>query len=72
MVKKLILTEPFKLSFADMATGIDVRLLVWKAASLKDSNKNFIKESSMAKLFASDIAKKVLQNVSKYMADMAI
>ena len=42
-----------------MATGIDAaRLLVWKAANLKDSNKNFIKESSMAKLFASDIAMK--------------
>ena len=44
---------------ADMATGIDAaRLLVWKAASLKDLNKKFIKESSMAKLFASDIAMK--------------
>ena len=45
---------------ADMATGIDAaRLLVWKAAFLKDSKKKFIKESSMAKLFASEIAMKV-------------
>ena len=44
---------------ADMATGIDAaRLLVWRAAYLKDSKKKFIKESSMAKLFASDIAMK--------------
>ena len=44
---------------ADMATSIDAaRLLVWRAASLKDSKKDFIKESSMAKLFASEIAMK--------------
>ena len=46
-------------TFQLVRDGIDAaRLLVWKAASLKDSNKNFIKESSMAKLFASDIAMK--------------
>ena len=57
--KKINSYGAIQAKLADMATGIDAaRLLVWKAASLKDSNKNFIKESSMAKLFASDIAMK--------------
>lgn len=42
---------------ADMATNIDAaRLLVWKAAILKDQSKDYAKESSMAKLFASSMA----------------
>ena len=42
---------------ADMATNIDAaRLLVWKAAIKKDQGKDFSKESSMAKLFASTTA----------------
>lgn len=42
---------------ADMATNIDAaRLLVWKAAILKDQSKDYAKESSMAKLFASSTA----------------
>ena len=42
---------------ADMATNIDAaRLLVWQAAIKKDQGKNFNKESSMAKLFASTTA----------------
>tara|TARA_B100001250_G_scaffold89811_1_gene74587 strand:- start:10174 stop:11055 length:882 start_codon:yes stop_codon:yes gene_type:complete len=42
---------------ADMATNIDAaRLLVWQAAILKDQGKDFSKESSMAKLFASSTA----------------
>jgi len=47
----------FKLS--DMATWIEAaRHLVYNAARLKDRNLPFIKESSMAKLFASEIATK--------------
>ena len=47
----------FKL--ADMATNVDAsRLLVWHAAHLKDQGKDYIKESSMAKLFASSTAMK--------------
>ena len=42
---------------AKMATNIDAaRLLVWQAAYLKDQGKNYVKQSSMAKLFASSIA----------------
>ena len=42
---------------ADMATEIDAaRLLVYRAADLKDRKKPFSKEASMAKLFASETA----------------
>ena len=44
---------------ADIATNVDgSRLLVWQAAHLKDQGKEYIKESSMAKLFASSTAMK--------------
>ncbi len=45
----------FKLS--EMATRIEAaRLLVYKAARLKDQGKDYIKAAAMAKLFASDVA----------------
>lgn len=45
----------FKL--ADMATEIDAaRLLLYRAAALKDQGKRTTKESAMAKLFASEVA----------------
>lgn len=48
----------FKL--ADMATQIDAaRLLVWRAAMLRDAGKPCLTEASMAKLFASEMAEKV-------------
>lgn len=48
----------FKLS--DMATKIEAaRLLCLQAASLKDENKNFVKEAAMAKLYASQIANEI-------------
>lgn len=44
---------------ADMATEIDAaRMLVWRAAKLKDDGKNYYRESSMAKLYASSTAMK--------------
>ena len=44
---------------ADIATNVDAsRLLVWQAAHFKDQGKEYIKESSMAKLFASSTAMK--------------
>jgi len=46
-----------KEKLADMATNVEAaRLLVWKAANLKDQGKSFNKESSIAKLFSSKIA----------------
>ena len=45
---------------ADMATRIDAaRLLVWRAATMKDAGKPCLMEASMAKLFASEMAEKV-------------
>jgi hypothetical protein len=45
---------------ADMATSIDAaRLLVFRAAAMKDAGSRVTKESSMAKLFASEIAVRV-------------
>ena len=50
----------FKL--ADMATQIDAaRLLMYRAAWLKDNGKKVTKESSMAKLFASEVSVKVCE-----------
>jgi alkylation response protein AidB-like acyl-CoA dehydrogenase len=48
----------FKLS--DMATSIEAaRLLTYQAAFLKDAGKSYVKESAMAKLFASKTAMEV-------------
>ena len=45
---------------ADMATRIEAaRQLVWHAASLKDAGQPCLKEASMAKLFASEMAERV-------------
>ena len=44
---------------ADMATEVDAaRMLIWRAAKLKDEGKIYTRESSMAKLFASSTAMK--------------
>jgi alkylation response protein AidB-like acyl-CoA dehydrogenase len=44
---------------ADMGTEVDAaRLLIWRAAKLKDDGKKYSRESSMAKLFASTTAMK--------------
>lgn len=48
---------------ADAALEIDAaRLLVYRAAWLKENGKPFTKEAAMAKLFASEIAEKVCHN----------
>jgi alkylation response protein AidB-like acyl-CoA dehydrogenase len=45
---------------ADMATEIEAaRQLVWHAASLRDAGQPCLKEASMAKLFASEMAERV-------------
>jgi len=45
---------------ADMATLLDAaRLMVWRAASLKDAGKPCLTEASMAKMFASEAAEKI-------------
>lgn len=48
---------------ADATTHIEAaRLLVYKAAWLKQNGKSYIKEASMAKLFATEVAEKVCFN----------
>jgi alkylation response protein AidB-like acyl-CoA dehydrogenase len=45
---------------ADMATQLDAaRLMVWRAAQLKDAGRPCLTEASMAKLFASEVAEKI-------------
>ena len=45
---------------ADMATRIDAaRLMVWRAATLKDAGRPCLVEASMAKMYASEMAEKV-------------
>lgn len=57
--------QAIQMMIADMATQVDAaRLLVHRAATVRDSGKPFSRESAMAKLFASEIASKV--------ADMAV
>ena len=48
---------------ADMATNIEAsRLLIYRAAFLKDAGRPFAKEASMAKLFATEMAMEVTNN----------
>jgi len=52
--------QAIQFKLADMATKIDgARLLIWKAAYLKDQKQDFVKAAAMAKLFASQIAQEV-------------
>ncbi|HKZ81667.1 MAG TPA: acyl-CoA dehydrogenase [Pyrinomonadaceae bacterium] len=54
--------QAIQFKLADMATQIDAaRLLMYRAARLKDQGKRTTKESSMAKLFASEISVKVCE-----------
>lgn len=49
--------QAIQFKLADMATKIDAaRLLMYRAAWLKDQNRTVTKESSMAKLFASEVS----------------
>jgi butyryl-CoA dehydrogenase len=48
---------------ADMHTLLDAaRLMVWRAATLKDQGKPCLKEASMAKMFASEAAEKIVSD----------
>src|ERR671932_1446311 len=49
--------QAIQFKLADMATGIEAaRLLMYRAAFLKDQGKKTTKESSMAKLYASEVS----------------
>jgi butyryl-CoA dehydrogenase len=52
--------QAIQFMLADMATQIDAaRLLAWRAASLKDKGVRHTMESSIAKLYASEMATRV-------------
>ena len=58
--KPIIEHQAVSFRLADMATQLDAaRLLVWRAATLKDAGQPCLKEASMAKMFASEMAEKV-------------
>ena len=64
---------------ADMATKIEVaRQMVWHAASLRDAGAPCLKEASMAKLFASEMAEQVASDAIQvhggygYVADFPV
>jgi alkylation response protein AidB-like acyl-CoA dehydrogenase len=60
MGKPLIEHQAVNFRLADMATGIEAaRQLYLHAASLRDASQPCIKEASMAKLFASEMAERV-------------
>jgi alkylation response protein AidB-like acyl-CoA dehydrogenase len=55
--KKIVEFQAIQWKLADMATEIDAaRLLVWRAAALKDGGEDHILAAAQAKLFASDVA----------------
>jgi butyryl-CoA dehydrogenase len=61
--KKIADFQAIQWMLADMATEIDAaRLLVWRAAALKDADADHIMAAAEAKLFASDVAVKAARN----------
>jgi butyryl-CoA dehydrogenase len=59
--KKICEFQAIQWMLADMATGIEAsRLLLYRAASLRDSGSNYSQAASMAKLFASETAAMVV------------
>jgi alkylation response protein AidB-like acyl-CoA dehydrogenase len=58
--KPIIEHQAVSFRLADMATKIEAaRQLVWHAATLRDAGQPCLKEASMAKLFASEMAERV-------------
>jgi butyryl-CoA dehydrogenase/short/branched chain acyl-CoA dehydrogenase len=52
--------QGIQFQLAQMATDIQAaRLMVYNAARMKDAHQNFVKESAMTKLFASQVAERV-------------
>ncbi|HZQ74326.1 MAG TPA: acyl-CoA dehydrogenase family protein [Burkholderiales bacterium] len=79
MGKTLIEHQAIGFRLADMATGIEAaRQLYLHAAALRDAGKPCIKEASMAKLFASEMAERVCSDAIQihggygYVADFPV
>jgi len=52
--------QAIQFMLADMATEVDAaRLLIWRAAAMKDKGVRFSAEAAMAKLYASEMAERV-------------
>jgi butyryl-CoA dehydrogenase len=71
--------QAINFKFADMATQIEAaRQLVWHAAALRDAGEPCLKEASMAKLFASEMAERVCSDAIQihggygYVADFPV
>jgi alkylation response protein AidB-like acyl-CoA dehydrogenase len=61
--KPIIEHQAISFRLADMAVEIEAaRQLVWHAAALRDAGEPCLKEASMAKLFASEMAERVCSN----------
>ena len=79
MGKALIGHQAISFRLADMATGVEAgRQMYLHAAALRDAGKPCIKEASMAKLFASEMAEKVCSDAIQihggygYVADFPV
>ena len=60
MGRPIIQHQAIAFRLADMATKIEVaRQMIWHAASVKDAGRPALKEASMAKLYASEMAEEV-------------
>ena len=77
--KPIVEHQAVAFKLADMATRIDAaELMVLRAAVLRDSNKPCLKEASMAKLFASEMAEQVCSDAIQihggygYLADYPV
>lgn len=77
--KPVFAQQAIAFKLADMATGIDAaRLLVHRAAILRDEGEPCLTEASMAKLFASEMAEKVCSDAIQihggygYLADFPV
>ena len=77
--KPIIEHQAVNFRLADMATRIEVaRQMVWHAAVLRDARRPCLKEASMAKLFASEMAEQVCSDAIQihggygYVADFPV
>ncbi len=65
--KRLSQFQDVQFGIADLQTQVDAgRLLLWRAAMLKDDGKKFSTEAAMGKLFNSDTAMKVTTECVQY------
>ncbi|HWZ70981.1 MAG TPA: acyl-CoA dehydrogenase family protein [Casimicrobiaceae bacterium] len=77
--KAIVEHQALNFRLADMATALEAaRQLVWHAASLRDAGQPCLKEASMAKLFASEMAERVCSDAIQihggygYVADFPV